>query len=230
MQEVYVHGYWEKFTYFIRSLFNATFKTNPYFERAIMTGITRVSKESVFSDLNNLKVVTTTSNQYATDFGFTEKEVFAAMDEMGLSDKAGVKRWYDGFIFGSPVYYSGINGNLMSFMDRVFYSASAQEPHPFRFKPAAAVVYARRAGTTSALDQMNKYFLHQQMPIVSSRYWNMVHGNTPDEVCQDEEGLQIMRYLGRNMAWMLKLIESGRQNGILPPEQEERRLATNFIK
>lgn len=137
---------------------------------------------------------------------------------------------YDGFIFGSPVYYSGINGNLMSFMDRVFYSASAQEPHPFRFKPAAAVVSARRAGTTSAIDQMNKYFLHQQMPIISSRYWNMVHGNTPDEVCQDEEGLQIMRYLGRNMAWMLKLIESGRQNGILPPEQEERRLATNFIK
>lgn len=137
---------------------------------------------------------------------------------------------YDGFIFGSPVYYSGINGNLMSFMDRVFYSASAQEPHPFRFKPAAAVVSARRAGTTSAIDQMNKYFLHQQMPIISSRYWNMVHGNTPDEVCQDEEGLQIMRYLGRNMAWMLKLIESGRQNGILPPEQEVRRLATNFIK
>lgn len=137
---------------------------------------------------------------------------------------------YDGFIFGSPVYYSGMNGNLMSFMDRVFYSASAQDPHPFRLKPAAAVVSARRAGTTSALDQMNKYFLHQQMPIVSSRYWNMVHGNTPDEVCQDEEGLQIMRYLGRNMAWMLKLIESGRQNGILPPEQEERRLATNFIK
>ena len=137
---------------------------------------------------------------------------------------------YDGFIFGSPIYYSGMNGNLMSFMDRVFYSASAQNPHPFRLKPAAAVVSARRAGTTSALDQMNKYFLHQQMPIVSSRYWNMVHGNTPDEVCQDEEGLQIMRYLGRNMAWMLKLIESGRQNGILPPEQEERRLATNFIK
>ena len=137
---------------------------------------------------------------------------------------------YDGFIFGSPVYYSGMNGNLMSFMDRVFYSASAQEPHPFRFKPAAAVVSARRAGTTSAIDQMNKYFLHQQMPIVSSRYWNMVHGNTPDEVCQDEEGLQIMRYLGRNMAWMLKLMESGRQNGILPPEQEARRLATNFIK
>lgn len=88
---------------------------------------------------------------------------------------------YVGFVFGSPVYYSGMNGNLMSFMDRVFFSASAQEPHPFRFKPAAAVVSARRAGTTSALDQMNKYFLHQQMPIATSRYWNMVHGNTPEE-------------------------------------------------
>ena len=101
MQEAYVHGYWEEFTSFIRSLFNAAFKTNPYFERAVMTGITRISKESIFSDLNNLKVVTTTSNPYATAFGFTQEEVFAAMDEMGLSDKAGVKRWYDGFIFGN---------------------------------------------------------------------------------------------------------------------------------
>jgi len=83
-----------------------------------------------------------------------------------------------------------MNGSLMSFMDRVFFSASAQEPHPFRFKSAAAVVSARRAGTTSALDQRNKYFFHQQMPIATSRYWNMVHGNTPEEVRKDEEGLQ----------------------------------------
>lgn len=137
---------------------------------------------------------------------------------------------YDGFIFGSPVYYSGMNGNLMSFMDRVFFSTSAQEPHPFRFKPAAAVVSARRAGTTSALDQMNKYFLHQQMPIATSRYWNMVHGNTPDEVKQDEEGLQIMRYLGRNMAWLLRLMQVGTKHGVEFPEQEESRLATNFIR
>ena len=118
----------------------------------------------------------------------------------------------------------------MSFMDRVFFSASAQEPHPFRFKPAAAVVSARRAGTTSALDQMNKYFLHQQMPIATSRYWNMVHGNTPDEVKQDEEGLQIMRYLGRNMAWLLKLKEAGTNHGIELPKQEESRMSTNFIR
>ena len=88
---------------------------------------------------------------------------------------------YDGFVFGSPVYYSGMNGSLMSFMDRVFFSASAQVPHPFRFKPAASIVSARRAGTTTALDQLNKYFFHQQMPIATSRYWNMVHGNTPEE-------------------------------------------------
>jgi hypothetical protein len=100
LQEAYVNGYWDEFTGFIRGLFNATFKTNPYLERAIMTGITRVSKESIFSDLNNLKVVTTTSNEYATSFGFTETEVFAAMDEEGLTEKETVKQWYDGFIFG----------------------------------------------------------------------------------------------------------------------------------
>ena len=137
---------------------------------------------------------------------------------------------YDGFIFGSPVYFSGMNGNLMSFMDRVFFSASRQEPHPFRFKPAAAVASARRAGTTSALDQINKYFLHQQMPIVTSRYWNMVHGNTPEEVLQDQEGLQIMRVLARNMAWMLKLIKAGEDEGIPMPKQEKQRIATNFIR
>ncbi len=137
---------------------------------------------------------------------------------------------YDGFIFGSPVYYSGMNGSLMSFMDRVFFSASAKDPHPFRFKPAAAVVSARRAGTTSSIDQINKYFLHQQMPIISSRYWNMVHGNTPEEIMQDEEGLQIMRVLARNMAWFLKLKEAGEQQGITLPVQEAERKATNFIR
>ena len=137
---------------------------------------------------------------------------------------------YDGFVFGSPVYYSGMNGSLMSFMDRVFFSASAKDPHPFRFKPAAAVVSARRAGTTSALDQMNKYFFHQQMPIATSRYWNMVHGNTPEEVRQDEEGLQTMRYLGRNMAWLLKLKKAGEEAGVPYPEPEENRIATNFIR
>ena len=107
MQEAYVNGYWDELVSFTRSLFNSTFKTNPYLERGLMTGITRVSKESIFSDLNNLKVVTTTSDEYATSFGFTEEEVFAALDECGLGDhKNGVKAWYDGFIFGkhSDIY------------------------------------------------------------------------------------------------------------------------------
>ena len=102
MQEAYIHGYWDEFTSFIRNIFNNTFKTNPYLERAIMTGITRVSKQSIFSDLNNLNVVTTTSDEYCTYFGFTEDEVYDSLDKFGLSDrKDDVKKWYDGFIFGS---------------------------------------------------------------------------------------------------------------------------------
>ena len=102
LQEAYVGGYWEKMTEFIRGLFNSTFKTNPCLERAVMTGITRVSKESIFSDLNNLNVVTITSNEYADSFGFTEEEVFCALDEYGMSEKKmEVKQWYDGFTFGN---------------------------------------------------------------------------------------------------------------------------------
>ena len=102
MQEAYLYGYWDQFTSFVRSLFNATFKTNPYLERAMMTGITRVSKESVFSDLNNLNVITSTSLEYETSFGFTEEEVFTALDNMGMSEqKEIVKSWYDGFVFGN---------------------------------------------------------------------------------------------------------------------------------
>lgn len=102
MQEAYLNGYWDKLSAFTRSMFNSTFKTNPALERGLMTGITRVSKESIFSDFNNLEVVTTTSDKYSDIFGFTEMEVFQALDEYGLSDnKKNVKRWYDGFIFGS---------------------------------------------------------------------------------------------------------------------------------
>ena len=102
MQEAYVQGYWDELVSFTRSMFNSTFKTNPYLERAIMTGITRVSKESIFSDLNNLEIVTVSSDKYATAFGFTEEEVFASLDECDLGEeKKGVKQWYDGFVFGN---------------------------------------------------------------------------------------------------------------------------------
>ena len=147
-----------------------------------------------------------------------------------VNDFVDIAGSYDGFIFGSPVYFSGSNGSLLSFMDRVFYSAAEKDSHPFRFKPAAAVVSARRAGTTSALDEINKYFLHQQMPVVPSRYWAMVHGNEPSEVLQDGEGLQTMRALARNMAWMLKLRQAGEAAGVELPEQETERIATNFIR
>lgn len=118
MQEAYVNGYWEELVAFTRSMFNATFKTNPYLERAIMTGITRVSKESIFSDLNNLEVVTTTSDKYATAFGFTEEEVYAALQECGLSGEVlKVKQWYDGFVFGG---HSGIYNpwSILNFLDK----------------------------------------------------------------------------------------------------------------
>ena len=121
MQEAYVHGYWNELVFFTRSLFNSTFKTNPYLERAVMTGITRVSKESIFSDLNNLEVVTVSSNKYATAFGFTEEEVFASLEECNLGEeKEGVKRWYDGFVFGNhkDIYNPW---SILNFLDKKTY-------------------------------------------------------------------------------------------------------------
>lgn len=129
----------------------------------------------------------------------------------------------DGLIIGSPVYFASPNGNLISMLDRFSYAGNC-----FAHKPAAAVVSARRAGTTATLDDLNKYFSIRQMPVVSSTYWNMVHGNCPEDVMKDEEGLQTIRNLGRNMAWMLKCIESGKENGILPPAAESG-CRTNFI-
>ena len=130
----------------------------------------------------------------------------------------------DGFIFGSPVHYAGASGMLTSFLDRFFYAGSG-----FEYKPGAAIVSCRRGGATAAFDQLNKYFTINNMPIVSSQYWNMVHGNTPEEVVQDLEGMQIMRTLGKNMAWLLKSIEAGKNSGISLPKKEERAI-TNFIR
>ncbi len=130
----------------------------------------------------------------------------------------------DGLIIGSPVYYASANGALICLLDRMFYAGKC-----FAYKPGAAVVSARRAGTTASIDELNKYFTISKMPIVSSQYWNMVHGNTPDEVRKDLEGLQIMRTLGDNMAWLLKSIEAGKKAGIELP-QSEPKLRTNFIR
>ena len=131
----------------------------------------------------------------------------------------------DGLIIGSPVHYAGASGQTTSVMDRLFYSASKR----LRYKPGAAIVSARRGGTTAAFDQLNKYFTIAQMPVVSSRYWNMVHGNTPEQVMQDEEGVAIMRTLGHNMAWLLKCIQAGREAGVEMPATEPP-VFTNFIR
>ncbi len=131
----------------------------------------------------------------------------------------------DGLVFGSPVFYAGISGQLKCFMDRLFYSQSAALAH----KPAAAVVSARRGGCATAFDDINRFFTINRMPVVASQYWNQVHGNTPEEVRQDAEGLQIMRTLARNMAWLLRCMEAGRQAGVALPEREAP-VRTNFIR
>ena len=131
----------------------------------------------------------------------------------------------DGLVIGSPVYYAGPNGTLVSVLNRLFFSTSFEK----RFKVGAAVVSARRMGTTATLDALNKYFLHGEMPVAASRYWNAVHGNSPQEVMKDEEGLQTMRTLGRNMAFLIRAIHSERERNALP-EQEPQRIATNFIR
>lgn len=131
----------------------------------------------------------------------------------------------DGFIFGSPVHFAATSGMLSSFMDRVFYGRRKL----FSNKLGSAVVSCRRGGATAALDEINKYFGISNMPIVSSQYWNMVHGNNPEEVLKDEEGMQTMRTLGNNMAWLLKSIEAGKKAGIKLPENESI-ISTNFIR
>lgn len=132
----------------------------------------------------------------------------------------------DGLILGSPVYYAGPNGQLTNFLDRLFFSSGRK----LAGKPGAAVVSCRRAGSTAALDKLNKYFTISCMPVVSSSYWNMVHGMKPEEVEQDLEGLQMMRTLGANMAWLLKCIDLGKKQGLTCPGLPEERIFTNFVR
>ena len=130
----------------------------------------------------------------------------------------------DGIVIGSPVYYASANGTLISFLDRLFYSTLADKT----MKVGAAVVSARRAGTTATFDELNKYFTISSMPVVSSQYWNMVHGYTPEDVMKDEEGMQIMRTLGKNMAFLIKSIYLSKEKYSLP--EKEQRVFTPFIR
>lgn len=133
-------------------------------------------------------------------------------------------KYSDGFVFGSPVYFAHPSGRLLTFMDRAFYSGGAA----FQFKPAAAVLSARRAGTTASFDVINKYFTICSMPVVSSTYWNHVYGTQPKEVSEDKEGLMTMYNIGKNMAWMLKCIALGKEHGLVHPENEK--VLTNFTR
>ncbi len=134
-----------------------------------------------------------------------------------LSKAAGA----DGFVFGSPVHYAALSGQMKAFMDRLFYAeALGRGNRDFYLKPACAVISARRGGTTAAFDEMNKYFTIQQMPVVSSRYWNQVHGTVPEEVLQDVEGIATIRILARNMAYMLKAFDLAKKAGLPLPKQE----------
>ena len=152
------------------------------------------------------------------------KKIKKCVIDDGVNEFVAKAAEFDGFVFGSPVYYASAAGALVSFMDRVFYSGGKN----LAFKPAAAVVSCRRAGASTTFDVINKYFTINNMPIVGSNYWNEIHGNTAEEAAQDVEGLQTMRMLGNNMAWLLKCIALGKEAGIAP--ETEKKIWTNFIR
>ena len=198
---------------------------SPHKEGCTFTALSEVASQltgqgikTTFLHIGNKAIHGCIACGYCADSGkciFTDDPVNECVD---LMTKA------DGVVIGSPVYYASINGALSAFLDRVFFL----KHHNYNYKPSAGVASCRRGGASAALDQLNKYFTIAQMPVVSSQYWNMVHGNTPDEVRQDLEGMQIMRTLGRNMAWLLKCIEAA--GGRVPYPEKEEWQRTNFIR
>lgn len=143
----------------------------------------------------------------------------------GVNELAARLHKFDGLVVGSPVYYAGASGQVTAFLDRLFFSAGGKLAH----KPAAAIVSCRRGGASAAFDRLNKYFTINHMPIVSSNYWNQIHGGKPEEVLQDEEGMQTLKFLGQNMAWLLKCIEAGKSCGVELPTYDIK-VWTNFIR
>lgn len=156
--------------------------------------------------------------------GLCRKTGFCAIDD-AVNDIIDELDEIDGIIVGSPVYYAGVSGQITSLLDRLFYAASGK----LRGKPAASVVSCRRGGASAAFEIINKYFMMTNMPIVTSQYWNQVHGNTPEEVKKDLEGMQTMRTLAENMTWLLRSIEAGKKAGVPAPTYEPV-IRTNFIR
>ena len=192
--------------------------------KVVMINGSRREKGCTYTALKEIAKVLEAEGMESQIFHVGVKAVNGEMNDI-VKEVAEAVKSADGFIVGSPVYYASPTGEVLAFLDRLFGVAEAD----LRFKPAAAITSARRAGTTATIDVLNKYFLYDQMPIVSSRYWNMVHGSNHEDVMKDEEGLQIMRTIGTNMAWMLKSIEAGKKAGVKQPEAEDK-VFTNFIR
>lgn len=162
--------------------------------------------------------------QDCTACGQCRKTTYCIYNSDSVNECVDLLKKADGLVVGSPVYYAAPTGSVCSFLDRMFFMKGGE----FLYKPAAAVVSCRRAGSTAALDRLHKYFYLSSMPIVSSQYWTMVHGNTPEEVRMDHEGMQIMRTLGNNMAWLIKSLAFARDS--VPYPEREKRVGTNFIR
>lgn len=192
--------------------------------KVIMVNGSRRENGCTFTALKEIEKELTAAGIETEIFHIGQKAVNGQINEV-VQEVAQAIKSADGFIVGSPVYYASPSGEVIAFLDRLFGVAEAD----LRFKPGAAIASARRGGTTATLDVLNKYFLYDQMPLISSRYWNMVHGNTPEEVLKDEEGMQIMRTVGKNMAWILKSIEAGKNAGVPQPVAEDK-VFTNFIR
>ncbi len=158
--------------------------------------------------------------------GYCSKNRKCVIKDDGINEFAEKAKSADGFVFATPVYYAHPSGRILDFLDRVFYSTGNDA---FKFKPGATVAVARRAGTTASLDVLNKYFTISQMPLAGSTYWNMVHGLIADDAAKDSEGLQTMRNLARNMIWMMRCFEAGKEAGISYPATESG-ARTNFIR
>lgn len=207
------------------------FNGSPHKQGCTYTALEEISKtlkeEGIDSEIYQIGIGSITP---CRGCGACSKLGRCVINDDGVNDFVNMCRDFDGFIFGSPVHYGSACGGITAFLDRAFYVAfMSGRGEVFKHKPASAVASARRSGTTATLDQLNKYMAISEMPIISGRYWNMVHGHTPDEVKQDLEGMQNMRILARNMAWHLKCRQAGENAGIELPKQEEI-VFTNFIR
>ena len=207
------------------------FNGSPHKEGCTYTALTEIAKtlkeENIDSEIYQIGIKSITPCRACSACAKLGKCVINDDDVNNFVEKC---KDFDGFIFGSPVHYGSASGGITAFLDRAFFSALLSgKMDYFRHKPASAVVSARRAGTTAALDQLNKYMTISEMPIISGRYWNMVHGHNSNEVRQDLEGMQNMRILARNMAWHLKCMEAGKNAGVQMPKEEEI-VFTNFVR